>query len=125
MTKNSNEAEYRAIFDNLIEDLLVVLFWPEWPAAGLILSIVSKFMVRVGEYPLVDNFSLSRKVSSLDDVKSNSQAENNAAKQTALEHLGVIAAKIHVTVLKFQRDTTNDSPKKPLYPLEDVSNQAS
>jgi hypothetical protein len=33
------------------------------------------------------------KVSSLDDIKSNSQAENNAAKQTALEHLGVIAAK--------------------------------
>ena len=45
VTKNSNEAEYRAIFDNLIEDLLVVLFWPEWPAASLILSIASKFMV--------------------------------------------------------------------------------
>jgi hypothetical protein len=59
VTKNSNEAEYRAIFDNLIEDLLVVLFWPEWPAASLILSIVSKFMVRVGECPLVDDF-LSR-----------------------------------------------------------------
>ena len=44
-TKNSNEAEYRLIFDNLIDDLLVVLFWPEWPAAGLILSIASKFMV--------------------------------------------------------------------------------
>lgn len=44
-TKNSNEAEYRLIFDNLIDDLLVVLFWPEWPAASLILSIASKFMV--------------------------------------------------------------------------------
>jgi len=44
-TKNSNEAEYRAIFDNLIEDLLVVLYWPEWPAAGLLLSMASKFMV--------------------------------------------------------------------------------
>lgn len=61
MTKNSNEAEYRAIFDNLIEDLLVVLFWPEWPAASLILSIVSKFMVRVGECPLVDDFLSCRK----------------------------------------------------------------
>lgn len=46
-TKNSNEAEYRMIFDNLISDLLVVLFWPEWPAASLLLSIVCKFMVRV------------------------------------------------------------------------------
>jgi hypothetical protein len=44
-TKNSNEAEYRTIFDNLISDLLVVLFWPEWPAASLLLSIVCKFMV--------------------------------------------------------------------------------
>ena len=44
-TKNSNEAEYRLIFDNLIDDLLAVLFWPEWPAASLIMSIASKFMV--------------------------------------------------------------------------------
>lgn len=50
VTKNSNEAEYRAIFDNLIDDLLVVLFWPEWPAASLILSIASKFMVRDNVY---------------------------------------------------------------------------
>lgn len=47
ITKNSNEAEYRAIFDNLISDLLVVLFWPEWPAASLILSLICKFMVSV------------------------------------------------------------------------------
>jgi cohesin loading factor subunit SCC2 len=44
-TKNSNEAEYRTIFDNLISDLLAVLYWPEWPAASLLLSIASKFMV--------------------------------------------------------------------------------
>jgi len=44
-TKNSNEAEYRTIFDNLISDLLTVLYWPEWPAASLLLSIVCKFMV--------------------------------------------------------------------------------
>jgi len=44
-TKNSNEAEYRTIFDNLISDLLVVLYWPEWPAASLLLSIICKFMV--------------------------------------------------------------------------------
>lgn len=44
-TKNSNEAEYRVIFDNLVSDLLAVLFWPEWPAASLLLGIVCKFMV--------------------------------------------------------------------------------
>jgi cohesin loading factor subunit SCC2 len=63
-------------------------------------------------------------VSSLDDVKHNSQVENNAAKQTALDHLGVIAAKIRTTVLKFQSETTDNTSKKPLYPLEDVSSRA-
>jgi cohesin loading factor subunit SCC2 len=47
--------------------------------------------------------------------------ENNAAKQTALEHLGVIAAKIRTTVLKSQREAKADTAKKPLHPLEDVS----
>jgi len=45
VTKNANESEYRAILDNLIGDLLVVLNWPEWPAANLMMGIVCKFMV--------------------------------------------------------------------------------
>lgn len=45
-TKNTNEAEYRTIFDNLINDVLAVLYWPEWPAASLLLGVVSKFLVR-------------------------------------------------------------------------------
>jgi len=101
-TKNSNEAEYRAIFDNLIDDLLVVLFWPEWPAAALILSIASKFMV-----------------TSLDDVKTNSQTDSNAAKTMALDHLGVIAARIRTSILKVQKQK-QDTSTKGLKPLEDV-----
>ncbi|PPQ86325.1 hypothetical protein CVT25_005626 [Psilocybe cyanescens] len=99
-TKNSNEAEYRAIFDNLIDDLLVVLFWPEWPAASLILSIASKFMV-----------------SSLDDVKTSSQTDSNAAKTMALDHLGVIASRIRTSILKVQRDPPS---KKALKPLDEI-----
>ncbi|KAH9480188.1 Protein rad9 [Psilocybe cubensis] len=99
-TKNSNEAEYRAIFDNLIDDLLVVLFWPEWPAASIILSIASKFMV-----------------SSLDDVKTSSQTDSNAAKTMALDHLGVIAARIRTSILKVQREPPS---KKPLKPLDEI-----
>ncbi|KAI0823297.1 hypothetical protein BC628DRAFT_1504458 [Trametes gibbosa] len=98
-TKNSNEAEYRAIFDNLISDLLAVLFWPEWPAASLILSIICKFMV-----------------SSLDDVKSAGQNDNNAVKTLALDHLGVIAAHIRTSMLKFKRD----SEEQALYPLDEI-----
>lgn len=100
-TKNSNEAEYRAIFDNLVSDLLIVLFWPEWPAASLLLGIICKFMVGIVS-------SLTRgylcvplgQVSSLDDVKSSSQTDNNAAKTMALDHLGVIAARIRSSMLK-------------------------
>ncbi|RDX49866.1 hypothetical protein OH76DRAFT_1556053 [Lentinus brumalis] len=98
-TKNSNEAEYRAIFDNLISDLLVVLFWPEWPAASLILSLVCKFMV-----------------SSLDDIKSTSQNDNNAVKTLALDHLGVIAAHLRTSTLKFKRD----GDKSILSPLDEI-----
>ena len=50
-TKNANEAEYRSIFDNLIADLMTVLFWPEWPAASILLGVASKFMV--GIYPSI------------------------------------------------------------------------
>nr|Q00333.2 RecName: Full=Protein rad9; AltName: Full=SCC2 homolog [Coprinopsis cinerea okayama7\ len=103
-TKNSNEAEYRAIFDNLIDDLLVVLYWPEWPAASLLLNIASKFMV-----------------SSLDDVKSNAQIDTNAAKSMALDHLGVIAARIRSSILKVQKDEDGTS-YRGLKPLDEIVN---
>ncbi|OBZ71396.1 Protein rad9 [Grifola frondosa] len=102
VTKNTNEAEYRAIFDNLISDLLVVLFWPEWPAASLVLSIICKFMV-----------------SSLDDVKTTSQNDNNAAKTVALDHLGVIAAHLRSSLLKFQQGGLG-SESSSLVPLDEV-----
>ncbi|KAF9457433.1 hypothetical protein BDZ94DRAFT_1326256 [Collybia nuda] len=103
-TKNSNEAEYRTIFDNLISDLLVVLYWPEWPAASLLLSIACKFMV-----------------SSLDDIKTTSQTDNNAAKTIALDHLGVIAARIRSSTLKVQLDGARpDAQMKVLKPLDDI-----
>ncbi|KAI9448916.1 sister chromatid cohesion C-terminus-domain-containing protein [Russula earlei] len=97
-TKNSNEAEYRTIFDNLVSDLLVVLFWPEWPAASLLLGIICKFMVRI----------ITSLVSSLDDVKSSSQTDNNAAKTIALDHLGVIAARIRSSMLRSKQGTGGD-----------------
>ncbi|QRV77482.1 proline-rich protein Rad9 protein [Ceratobasidium sp. AG-Ba] len=81
-TKSTNEAEYRSIFDNLIQDILVVLNWPEWPAANLLMGIVCKFML-----------------SSLEDVKSSS---DSAAKNMALDHLGEIATRLRETHLTLQ-----------------------
>ncbi|KAI6042629.1 sister chromatid cohesion C-terminus-domain-containing protein [Pisolithus marmoratus] len=98
-TKNSNEAEYRIILDNLISDLLVVLYWPEWPAASLILSVICKFMV-----------------SSLDDVKTSQQADTNAAKTIALDHLGVIAARLRTSALRVRQR----SRKHPALPLDEI-----
>ncbi|PFH53278.1 hypothetical protein AMATHDRAFT_73479 [Amanita thiersii Skay4041] len=107
--KNTNEAEYRTIFDNLISDLLVVLFLPEWPAASLLLSIACKYMV-----------------SSLDDIKSSNQTESsNAAKTIALDHLGVIAARIRSSLLKVQQSRPASQEKEgqdknKLKPLDEI-----
>ncbi|KAF7297577.1 Sister chromatid cohesion protein [Mycena kentingensis (nom. inval.)] len=101
-TKNSNEAEYRAIFDHFLSDLLVVLFWPEYPAAALILNIASRYML-----------------TSLDDIKT-AQTDNNAAKTMALDHLGVIAARIRTSMLKFQPSESGSKVKR-LKPLEDLA----
>ncbi|EIW81234.1 hypothetical protein CONPUDRAFT_165445 [Coniophora puteana RWD-64-598 SS2] len=97
-TKSSNEAEYRSILDGLISDVLSVLFWPEWPAASLLLTILCKFMI-----------------STLDDVKTSNQADTNGAKSIALDHLGVIAARIRSSALK-----VNDRKKRPLQPMDEI-----
>ncbi|KAF9220470.1 hypothetical protein BS17DRAFT_739205 [Gyrodon lividus] len=98
-TKNSNEAEYRIILDNLITDLLVVLYWPEWPAASLILSVICKFMV-----------------ASLDDVKTSVQIDTNAAKAIALDHLGIIAARLRTSSLMARQR----SGKHVILPLDEI-----
>ncbi|KAL5501640.1 SCC2 [Sanghuangporus vaninii] len=90
-TKNTNELEYRVILDNLINDLLLVLFWPEWPAASLVLSVACKYMI-----------------SSLDDVKSSSN-DNNASKALALDHLGIIAARLRANALKWSKADSDAS----------------
>ena len=120
-TKNSNEAEYRAIFDNLVSDLLVVLFWPEWPAASLLLGIICKFMVSVSSTLVLEYliYTVFCQVSSLDDVKSSNQAENNAAKTMALDHLGVIAARIRLSMLRAKQGAGDDG-FIGLKPLDEV-----
>ncbi|KAG6899686.1 hypothetical protein C0993_007947 [Termitomyces sp. T159_Od127] len=104
-TKNSNEAEYRAIFDNLISDLLSVLYWPEWPAASLLLSIASKFMASFMSVAWSYGFLIT----------------DNASKTIALDHLGVIAARIRSSMLKVQRSDADSGPKyKVLKPLDEI-----
>jgi len=58
-------------------------------------------------------------VSSLDDVKTTNQADNNAAKNIALDHLGVIAARIRSSILKV-RPSESESRHLNLLPLDEV-----
>ncbi|KAJ3806212.1 hypothetical protein F5876DRAFT_80926 [Lentinula aff. lateritia] len=95
-TKNSNEAEYRAIFDALIQDCLSVWCWPEWPSASILLSVAVKGMVRSLEEENKD------KNSTLGDKDKDSSSDNSVGKSMALDHLGVIAARVRSLVQKVQ-----------------------
>lgn len=41
------ESDYRTILDNLMEDVVTVLNYPEWPAAEMVIRIFSRVMVCV------------------------------------------------------------------------------
>ncbi|EAL23165.1 hypothetical protein CNBA5100 [Cryptococcus deneoformans B-3501A] len=74
-TKTSHDADYKTILGLFMNDLLTVLYRPEWPAASLYLSVFSRIMV-----------------SSLDDSKTGTEA--TASKTVALDYLADIAAKL-------------------------------
>lgn len=61
----------------------------------------------------------------MDEKHAHSQADSNAAKTIALDHLGVIAAKIRTATLKFQAkgDQDKETTKKvrALESMEEVS----
>jgi len=60
-------------------------------------------------------------VSSLDDVKTV-QTDSNAAKTIALDHLGVIAAHLRASTLKFRPNEPIEEGHDSLRPLEEVGN---
>lgn len=74
-TKTSLDADYKTILSLFMDDLLTVLYRPEWPAASLYLSVFSRIMV-----------------TSLDDAKTGNEA--TASKTVALDYLADIAAKL-------------------------------
>ena len=55
-----------------------MLFWPEWPGAATLLGIVTKVFVN----------ALDRK------EKKGSEEDNSALKSIALDHLGIVAARL-------------------------------
>ena len=41
----SEETDFRPLFENFLQDLLVTVNTPEWPAAELLLSLLGKLLV--------------------------------------------------------------------------------
>lgn len=77
-------------------------------------------MVRGRSLPYNSYVFIALQVSSLDDVKTNSQTDSNAAKTIALDHLGVIAARIRTSILKVQQEIRETASRKALKPLDEV-----
>lgn len=86
--KNSttSEAEYKAVLEHLVIDLLVVVEQPEWPSANLMLQLAVKAMSGVLEDPKVS-------------------ADVNTSKAICLDHLGSIGSKIVQLAAKSQVST--------------------
>ncbi|KAJ3735912.1 protein rad9 [Lentinula guzmanii] len=93
-TKNSNEAEYRAIFDALVQDCLSVWCWPEWPSAGIVLSVAVKGILR----SLEDENKEKKSIHS--EKEKDLSGDNNIGKSMALDHLGAIATRVRTIVTK-------------------------
>ncbi|GAA5903419.1 hypothetical protein JCM8208_001915 [Rhodotorula glutinis] len=74
-TGASADTEYRAVFDHLVADLLATLHLAEWPGSEVLLTVLCRSMM-----------------ATLADSKSTH--ESNSLKVIALEHIGVIAARI-------------------------------
>ncbi|KAJ3239898.1 Sister chromatid cohesion protein 2 [Chytriomyces hyalinus] len=69
----SAETELRIVLDNLVEDMLVVLGEPEWPASEVVLVLLCKLMTQA-----------------LDDKKSG----DTAIKSFGLDYLGHLSARL-------------------------------
>ena len=95
------EVDYRPLFENFIQDLLSTVNKPEWPAAGEMLTVLGKMLVR--------NF-LNRKV----DI---------SLRTASLEYLGVVAARLRKDALTSEKDVDDVRPLVQVVDLDDVEQQ--
>jgi cohesin loading factor subunit SCC2 len=85
-SKSTVDTDFKGILDTLIDDLLLSLYRPEWPAAALYLNVFSKLFI-----------------ATLED--GSASAEATAMKSIALDHLGSIAARLRaVQVIKTDKE---------------------
>ncbi|RUS20192.1 hypothetical protein BC938DRAFT_475597, partial [Jimgerdemannia flammicorona] len=78
------ESDYRTILDNLMEDVVAVLNYPEWPAAEMVIRIFSRLMKCT---PLTRHHAAQ--ITNIDDPKAD-----NTSKAMAIDYLGMIAGRL-------------------------------
>ncbi|GAA5994954.1 hypothetical protein JCM5350_007201 [Sporobolomyces pararoseus] len=86
------DAEYRKVLDHLIADLLSTLHLPEWPGSELFLTVLSRYLM-----------------TALSDTKTS--AEANSLRGIALDHLGVIIARIRHDCDAAEKDQLKSLPE--------------
>ncbi|KAI9611647.1 hypothetical protein H4Q26_008602 [Puccinia striiformis f. sp. tritici PST-130] len=90
-SKSTHEANYRILFDKLVEDLINVLFLPDWPVAEFMLGLFCKTMVSVEGFMLVIF---------------------ECCQSMCLDYLGPITAKLMEPIKKSSIQTTPTLPFK-------------
>lgn len=103
---SSKEEDFKSIFDNFVQDLLITLNHPEWPAAELVLAQLGLLLVSVNIMVYRFVYPCSLKVHTF-GLRSNEQG----LRVLSLDHLGTIAARLRkdaVTSTKQDNDEIID-----------------
>lgn len=80
----SSESDFRVLFEDLVNDLMVVLHKPNWPAAQLISQTLIKLLIK--------NVSSSLITKTGKGTSSNAQIQSQL-KLTSLDHLGTLCSR--------------------------------
>lgn len=115
-SKNSNGADYKAVLDCLVADVLAVYDLPEWPGAPVLATVCVQRLVCLLASLLLSCLSCIQ-VATLAEAKAS--AENNAAKVLALEHLGAIGIVLSRRAVQV-RENLLETGSKPLRSLSQV-----
>lgn len=78
-----DEEDYRPLFENFLQDLLVTLNRPDWPAAEVLLTLLGRLLI----------------------VTFNNKANDVSLRVSAIDYLGVVAAHLRKDAVNSQQDT--------------------
>ncbi|TIA89248.1 hypothetical protein E3P99_02164 [Wallemia hederae] len=96
--KNSHEADYKVMLENLVNDAITVLHLPEWPGASWLLVVFVKLVDREVE------------------DQNRSATQHNNMRALTLEHFGNLYARVRSVDLQ----RLHDEDKNDLEPLAEI-----